>query len=140
MRAVLSMAAEPRSAGKALLAPPTRRVDHALARAAHRGFQVSVVTSAALLFGLLSLDMHATWLAWVKIVLGTTTAAEGLLLASNWRDGRRLTLWRLRRRMARPDQPSRLTWIISSFGLQLLGVIWLAIGVLAASFGLQGLV
>jgi hypothetical protein len=133
------MTAAPRPAADVLLAP-TRRTDHALARVAHRGFQISVLTSVALVFGLLSLDTHAAWLAWVKIALGATTAGEGLLLASNWRDGRRLTLWRLRRHTARPDQPSRITWAISSFVLQLLGVIWIAIGVLAASLGLRGLV
>lgn len=99
-----------------------------------------MATSFALLFGLLSLDMHATWFASLKLALGTLTIGEGLLLATNWQNARQFTLWRLRRHHSAPRPAlARLTGNLGSLILQLLGVIWLASGLLAVLLGLQGL-
>lgn len=68
---------------------------------------------------------------------------EGFLLAFNWRGARRLTLWRLSPDHAHNKRPAglaRLTWRLGSSALQLLGVIWLATGLLTALFGLHSLV
>jgi hypothetical protein len=113
-----------------------------VASAAHRGFQISALISLALLLGLLALDTHAVWLASVKLTLGTTMMGEGLLLASDWRGARRLTLSRLRlspseNRPARSAVRARLMWKLASPALQLLGVIWLGAGLLTAIVGLQ---
>jgi hypothetical protein len=144
VRAALRLVRAPEAAVAVPLAPTARRSDRLLAGAAHRGFQISVLTSFALLLGLLAFDTHAVWLASVKLALGTTMLGEGLLLASDWRGARQLTLSQLR--LNRPDtRPTRLafharlTWKLALPALQLLGVIWLGAGLLTALLGLQGL-
>lgn len=141
VRAALRLVRAPDVAVAVPLAPPTRRSERVLARAAHRGFQITVLISFALLLGLLALDTHAVWLASVKLALGTTMMGEGLLLAIDWQGARRLTLWRLRSRPgdARSSVPARLTWKLASPALQLLGVIWLGTGLLTAILGFQDL-
>jgi hypothetical protein len=144
VRALLRLARAPGAAAAAPLPPPPRGSKRVLASAAHRGFQISVLISLALLAGLLALDTSSAWLASVKLALGATMMAEGLLLASDWRGARGLTLWRLRRHRAHArGAPSsvlpRLAWKLASPALQLLGLIWLAAGLLTALVGSQGL-
>jgi hypothetical protein len=125
------------------LAPPVGRSERSLALAAHRGFAVSVVISAALVLGLLASDSTAVWLAWLRLALGLVLIAEGLLLATDWRGARRLTLWRMRRReTAGVPLPltHRLRRGLASTGLQLLGIAWLGAGILAATVALPALV
>lgn len=142
-RALVRLATKPRSgAAPATFPPPDRRAERALAAVAHRGFQISMVISLALLFGLLSLGLHARWFASLKIALGATLFVEGLLLATDWRGARRLTLWRFWRHRAgaaagaRTSIFGRLTGQLALLVLQLLGVIWVAAGLLAAVSGL----
>src|SRR2546430_14675442 len=65
------------------------RSERALAVVAHRGFNISLVTSGALLLGVLALGWEARWLDWAEVVLGLAMAIEGALLATNWRGGPR---------------------------------------------------
>lgn len=144
VRSVLRLAAGPGGSDAARLAPPARRSERALASAAHRGFQISVLISLALLLGLLALRTHTTWLPAVELAFGTEMIGEGLLLATDWRGARRLTLWRLRRsRAGAHGSPwsilERMLWKLASPALQLLGLIWLATGLLTALVGVQGL-
>jgi hypothetical protein len=145
LRAVLRLAeASGATAGKRF-APPTGRSERALAAVAHRGFQISLLISAAFVFGLLALDTHAVWLGSVKLALGATITGEGILLATDWRGARRFTLWRLRRQRGHSDHsrssiPARLAWKLASPALQLLGVIWLAVGLVTAASAAGGLV
>ncbi len=125
------------------LAPPVGRVERALAFATHRGFAVSIVISAALVLGLLAYDSEAAWLAWLRIGLGLVLIAEGLLLATDWRGARRLTLWRMRRGETGGVQlplTHRVVRRLAGPGLQLLGIAWLGAGILAATVGLPTLV
>jgi hypothetical protein len=125
------------------LAPPAGRVQHTFALAVHWGFALSVVISAALVLGLLASDSTAAWLAWLRIALGLVLIAEGLLLATDWRGARRLMLWRIRRRepggVHRP-LTHRMRRSLVSPGLQLLGIVWLGAGILAATVALPALV
>jgi hypothetical protein len=125
------------------LAPPAGRVEHAVAFAAHRGLAVGIVVSAAFVFGLLAVNSEATWLAWLRLALGLVLIVEGLLLATDWRGARRLTLWRMRRHEpfgVRRPLKHRLRRALASPGLQLLGLVWLGAGLLAAALGLSQLV
>jgi len=123
-------------------APPAGRFERALAFAVHRGFAICVLISAALALGLLAIGSDAAWLAWLRIALGLILIAEGLLLATDWRGARRLTLWRMRRRDAGAALPltHRLARRLAGPGLQLLGIAWLGAGILAATIALPTLV
>jgi len=125
------------------LAPPAGRFQRWLAFVAHRGFAVSLVISAGLVLGLLAASSDAAWLAWLRIALGLVLIAEGLLLATDWRGARRLTLWRMRRGETvgvRLPLTQRLVRSLASPGLQLLGIVWLGAGILAATLALPQLV
>ena len=125
------------------LAPPAGRFQRWLAFVAHRGFAVSLVISAGLVLGLLAASSDAAWLAWLRIALGLVLIAEGLLLATDWRGARRLTLWRMRRGETvgvRLPLTQRLVRALASPGLQLLGIVWLGAGILAATLALPQLV
>ncbi len=125
------------------LAPPVGRFQRSLAFAAHRGFAVSLVISAGLALGLLAANSDAAWLAWLRIALGLVLIAEGLLLATDWRGARRLTLWRMRRGETvgvRLPLTQRVVRSLASPGLQLLGIVWLGAGILTATLALPQLV
>ena len=145
LRAVLRLAEASGAPAGERLVPPTRRAERALAATAHRGFQISLLISAAFVFGLLALDTHAVWLGSVKLALGATIAGEGVLLATDWRGARRLTLWRLRRQRGhsvhtRSPISARIAWKLASPALQLLGAIWLAVGIVTAATAAGGLI
>ena len=116
------------------------RSERALALVAHRGFNLSLVVSGALLLGVLALGWKARWLDWAEVVLGLAMAVEGALLATNWRGARKLTLERLRRRRATASLRSRLVWRLASPALELLGIAWVGAGALTAFFGLGRIV
>jgi len=69
---------------------PARRSERLLASVAHRGLQISALISVGLLLGLLAINTHTAWLAAVKLAFGVTMMGEGVLLATNWRDARKL--------------------------------------------------
>jgi hypothetical protein len=124
-------------------APPAGPFQRALACAAHYGFALSLLISVALLFGLLAITTGAAWFAWLRIAVGLVLIVEGFLLATDWHGARRLTLWRLRRgETAGVALPltHRLARRLASPVLQLLGVVWLGAGILAAALGLPQLV
>ena len=114
---------------------PTSRSERALAVVAHRGFNLSLVISAALLFGVLALGWKPRWLDWAELVLGLALAAEGALLATNWRGARKLVVGRLRQRSGGASLKSRMLWRLASPVLQLLGVAWIGAGALTAALG-----
>jgi hypothetical protein len=117
------------------------RSERALAAVAHRGFNLSLVVSAALLLGVLALGWKARWLDWAELVLGVAMAIEGALLATNWRGARKLALARLqRRRSAGESLRMRLVWRLASPALELLGVVWVGAGALTAALGLGRIV
>jgi hypothetical protein len=117
-------------------ASPTSRFERALAVVVHRGFNLSLVISGALLLGVLALGWEARWLDWTEVVLGLALAIEGGLLATNWRGARKLALSRLqRRRSARASLRSRIVWRLASPALELLGVAWVGAGALTAALG-----
>jgi hypothetical protein len=122
------------------VATPTTRSERALAVACHRGFNLSLLISAALLLGVLALGSKPRWLDWVELVLGVALAAEGALLATNWRGARTLVIERLQRRRsgrrARASLWSRSLSRLASPALQLLGVAWIGAGLLTAAVGL----
>ena len=125
------------------LAPPAGRFERSLAFTVHRGFTLSLVISAGLALGLLAIGKDAVWLAWLRIVLGVILIVEGLLLATDWRGARRLTLWRMRRGEGGGvplPLTHRLVRRLAGPGLQLLGIAWLGAGILAATLGLPTLV
>ena len=125
------------------LDPPRNRAERALAFVVHRGFALSIVISVALVLGLLAYSSDAVWLAWLRIALGLVLIVEGLLLATDWRGARRLMLWRMRRKDAAGVQlplTHRMVRKLASPGLQLLGIVWLGAGILAATLGLPSLV
>jgi hypothetical protein len=140
------LASQVSAAGKALeraLVPPRNRFERVLAFAAHRGFAVSIGISVALILGLLAYSSDAHWLAWLRIGLGLVLIAEGLLLATNWRGARRLTLWRMRRGDVTGERlplTHRMVRKLAGPGLQLLGIAWLGAGILAATIALPSLV
>jgi hypothetical protein len=140
---VAAQAAAARKALERPLAAPVGGFQRTLALAAHRGLAVSIVISAALVLGLLASDSQAAWLAWLRLVLGLLLIVEGLLLATDWRGARRLTLWRMRRgETAGVKRPlaHRARRGLASPGLQLLGIAWLGAGLLAAALGVPPLV
>jgi membrane-bound metal-dependent hydrolase YbcI (DUF457 family) len=120
------------------------RSERALAAVAHRGFNLSLVISGALLLGVLALGWKAPWLDWAELVLGLAMAIEGALLATNWRGARKLALWRLQRgrsgRQAQASLRSRIVWRLASPALELLGVVWVGAGALTAALGLGRIV
>jgi hypothetical protein len=124
---------------------PARRSERAFAAIAYAGFNLSLLISAALLLGVLALDSQAAWLNWSKLVLGVALAGEGFLLALDWRGARRLTLWRIRRwRSAGRERDmslsKRIGWKLASPVLELLGIGWILVGLLAAGLGLTAIV
>lgn len=139
VRTVVRLFAAPGGTAPVPVGLPAGRSERVLASVAHRGLQVSAVISFALLLGLLAFGTHTAWLGSVKLAFGTTMIAEGVLLATDWRDARQLVLARLssRRAWARSPILTRLAWKLASPALQLLGVIWLAAGLLTALLGLQ---
>jgi hypothetical protein len=120
--------------------PPADRSARTLAVVTHRGFNLCLLVSAALLLGVLALGVVASWLDWVELVLGLALAGEGLLLATNWRDARRLLVARLRARRAQASFTARVGWRLASPVLQLLGVVWIGAGVLTAALALRRIV
>jgi membrane-bound metal-dependent hydrolase YbcI (DUF457 family) len=117
------------------------RSERALAVVAHRGFNLSLVVSAALLLGVLALGWKTRWLDWGELVLGLLMAIEGALLATNWRGARALTVSRLqRRRSGSASLKSRIVWRLASPALELLGVVWVGAGALTAALGLGRIV
>lgn len=119
-------------------APPNGRVERAVAFVAHMGLRVSLLISAALILGLLAIGSAASWLAWLKLALGLILVAEGFLLTKDWRGARRLALWRIRR--GESVLGRRFVRRLASPALQLLGLVWLAVGALAAIEGVTRLV
>ena len=124
--------------GKPPPAPPNGSLERALAFVAHMGLRVSLLISAALVLGLLALGSSASWLAWLKLALGLVLVVEGFLLVKDWRGARRLALWRIGRRESAPR--GRLVRGLASPTLQLVGLVWLAVGALAVIEGLTRLV
>ena len=114
---------------------PTSRSERVLAVVAHRGFNLSLGISAALLLGVLALGWKARWLDWAELVLGLALAAEGALLATDWRGARKLVVGRLRQRRGGKSLKSRMLWRLASPALQLLGVAWIGAGALTAALG-----
>ena len=115
-----------------------------LAFVAHRGFNLSLVISGALLLGVLALGWKAQWLDWAEVVCGLAMAIEGALLATNWHGARKLALVRLQqRRSARQGRVSlwsRIVWRLASPALELIGVVWVGAGALTAALGLGRIV
>ena len=134
-----------RRAGEIQAGPPSlpsSRSDRVLASASYWGFKVALVVSAALALGFLTIGTSAVWLGWLKLVLGVTVLIEGLLLLSDWRGARRLVLQRLQqRRGARGDGRQSLSTVVlrplTSLALQVLGLVWLGAGTLAAARGVE---
>jgi hypothetical protein len=118
------------------------RSERALAFVAHRGFNLALVVSAALLLGVLALGWKARWLDWAELVLGVAMAIEGVLLATNWHGARKLALGRLQRRRSgrQASLTSRIVWRLASPALELLGVVWVGAGALTAALGLGRIV
>jgi hypothetical protein len=120
------------------------RSERALAFVAHRGFNLSLVISGALLLGVLALGWKARWLDWAELVFGLTLAIEGALLATNWNGARKLALVRLQQRrsagQAHPSLRSRMVWRLASPALELIGVVWVGAGALTAALGLGRIV
>ena len=127
------------------LLPPRNRFERVQAFTAHWGFNLSLATTVLLFAGLLATSSGSTWLNSVRLALGVLLLAEGFLLAKNWRGSRRLVLWRLQRRRlaAGPVSASLRRRFAEPFiepGLQLLGLMWLAAGLLTVILTLQHLV
>jgi hypothetical protein len=130
---------------RAALVPPRNRFERVLAFKAHWGFNLSLATTVLLFAGLLATSSGGTWLNAVRLALGVLLLLEGFLLAKNWRGSRKLVLWRLqRRRLA--DGPvgrslrRRFAEPFFEPALQLLGLLWLAAGLLTVILTLQKLV
>jgi hypothetical protein len=104
-------------------------------------FYCCCAISVALIFGLLAVGSHAAWFDWLKVGLGVVLAAEGFLLARDWRDARGLLLERLGRGRAHRQGSLRrqLAGRAWESGLQLLGTAWILAGLLAAGLGIGGL-
>jgi hypothetical protein len=127
------------------LLPPRNRFERVQALTAHWGFNLSLATTVLLFAGLLATSSSSTWLNSVRLALGVLLLVEGFLLAKNWRGSRRLVLWRLQRRRlaAGPVSASLRRRFAEPFfdpGLQLLGLMWLAAGLLTVILTLQHLV
>jgi hypothetical protein len=130
---------------RAPLAPPRNRFERVLAFKAHWGFNLSLATTVLLFAGLLATSSSSTWLNSTRLALGSLLLLEGFLLAKNWRGSRRLVMWRLQRRRlaAGPVSASLRRRFAEPFlepGLQLLGLMWLAAGLLTVILTLQQLV
>ena len=113
-----------------------------LALASYWGFNAALLVSVFLVLGFLTVGSNAVWLGWLKLVLGVTMVVEGLLLMSDWRGARRLVLQRIQQRRGakggeRLSLSGRLHRQLTSLALQLLGLVWLGAGTLAAARGLE---
>lgn len=133
------------SSVRAPLAPPRNRFERVLAFKAHWGFNLSLATTVLLFAGLLATSAGGTWLNSTRLALGILLLLEGFLLAKDWRGSRRLVMWRLQRRRlaAGPVSASLRRRFAEPFiepGLQLLGLMWLAAGLLTVILTLQQLV
>lgn len=97
---------------------------------AHKGLLLSIAISVAFVFGLATLQSHAHWIAWLRLSLGCLVGAEGYALSTNWHDARDLTSLRIRStdRRQRLGSRTRVGSLLISLGLQLLGVLWIGIG------------
>lgn len=139
VRTVVRLLAAQNGAAPMPIVLPARRSERLLAGVAHRGLQISALISLALLLGLLAFDRHTAWLGSLKLAFGVTMMGEGVLLATDWRHARKLALSRLwgNQGWARTPILTRLTWKLASPALQLLGVIWLAAGLLTVLVALQ---
>ena len=133
-----------RRAGEIQAGPPSlpsSRSDRVLASASYWGFKVALLVSAALALGFLTIGTNAVWLGWLKLVLGVTVLVEGLLLLSDWRGARRLVLQQLQQRRARGGERHSLSTVVlrplTSLALQVLGLVWLGAGTLAAARGVE---
>ena len=133
-----------RDAGQAQRAVPSlpaSRSERALACVGYWGFNASLVVSAALVLGFLTIGTSAVWLGWLKLGLGLTMLAEGLLLLSDWQGGRRLVLQRIQQHRGRAGRRLSLSGLfvrqLTSLALQVLGLAWLGGGTLAAALGAQ---
>ena len=130
---------------RAPLVPPGNRFERVLAFSAHWGFNLSLATTVLLFAGLLATSSGGTWLDAARLALGVLLLLEGFLLAKNWRRSRRLVLWRLQRRRlaAGPVNATLRRRFAEPFfepTLQLLGLVWLAAGLLTVALTLQQLV
>jgi hypothetical protein len=126
------------------LTPPRNRLERVLAFGAHWGFNVSLGITVLLFAGLLATGSGGTWLNAARLALGVLLLLEGFLLAKNWRNSRRLVLWRLQRRAlaAGPVHASLRRRFAEPFfepTVQLLGLVWLAAGLLTVGLTLQRL-
>jgi hypothetical protein len=123
------------------IAAPAGRGGRAAAELLNAGLAFSVVASAALLLGVLTIETDARWALWAKVGIGLAMLLEGALLVTNWRGARHVAIWRLqRKRVPSGALASRIGWRLASPALQLLGLLWLAAGTLTAALGLQQLV
>jgi hypothetical protein len=130
---------------RAPLAPPRNRFERVLAFVTHWGFNVSLAITALLFAGLLATSSGGTWLNSARLALGVILLLEGFLLAKNWRSARRLALWRLQRRrlatgVVANSLRRRLATPFFEPALQLLGLLWLASGLLTVALTLQHLI
>jgi hypothetical protein len=130
---------------RAPLAPPRTRVARVLAFAAHWGFNLSLAITVLLVTGFLATSSGGTWLNSARLALGIVLLLEGFLLTKDWRGARRLVLWRLQRRtlaagIVNTTLRRRLATPLFEPGLQLLGLVWLAAGLLTVGLTLQQLV
>lgn len=130
---------------RAPLAPPRNRLERVLAFIAHWGFNLSLATTVLLFAGLLATSSGGTWLNSARLALGVALLLEGFLLAKDWRGSRRLVLWRLQRRRLADGAVSaslrrRFAEPFFEPTLQLLGLVWLAAGLLTIALTLQQLV
>jgi hypothetical protein len=117
------------------------RSERVIATAAYYGFNLSLVVSAALLLGVLALDLHAVWLEWAKLVFGLALAVEGFVLAMDWHGARRLTVARIRRRgKQQTSLLGSVAWKLASPVLEVVGIAWVLTGLLAAGLGLTRIV
>jgi hypothetical protein len=130
---------------RAPLAPPRTRFQRVLALAAHWGFNLSLAITVLLVTGFLATSSGGTWLNAARLALGIVLLLEGFLLTKDWRGARRLVLWRLQRRtlaagVVNTTLRRRLATPLFEPGLQLLGLLWLAAGLLTVGLTLQQLV
>jgi len=129
---------------RAPLAPPRNRVERVLAFVAHWGFNLSLAITVLLVTGFLATSSGGTWLNSGRLALGIVLLFEGFLMMRNWRGARRLVLWRLQRRtlatgIVNTTLRRRLATPFFEPGLQLLGLLWLAAGLLTVGLTLQQL-
>lgn len=119
------------------------RSERTLGFAAYWGYYAALGITAVLLVVLAVVESEAVWLAWLKMGVGALLAAEGFVLAKDWRRARQIVHARQRRRGvasgARQSVPGPISRRLASLGLQLVGVAWIGLGTLAAALGLEQL-